>query len=87
MEYGRAERLHPALKRFVDGPRHFERVAPPPPMQRGSFTVRHMLDATKPEDYVSRAEEWASSVWKAWNEQQDQARLWVKQALAANAKG
>jgi len=83
LEYARVEKLHPALKRLVEGPRAFERVNHPPPMKRGPLTVRHVLDASDLADLARRAEEWARSAWAAWHQQQDRARMWVKEALEA----
>src|SRR5262245_50310661 len=53
LEYDRAENLHPALKLLLDGPRTFVRVPPPPPLRRGTLTIRHMLDVEDPDVYAS----------------------------------
>lgn len=82
MEYDRSEHLARALKRWVDGPRAYPRVTPPPPLRRGALTVRHVLGVEGPDEYADRAEQWARSAWEAWGEHQDQARKWVEEALA-----
>lgn len=87
MERGRSMNLPGALKRWLDGPRAYPRVAPPPPRRRGELTVRHVLGVEDPDEYAVRAEEWARSAWEAWGEHHDRARAWVAQALAEQGRG
>ena len=86
MEYGGTRHLPKALKRWVDGPRIYPRVTPPPPLQRGKLTVRHVRGVDDPDEYARRAEEWARSAWEAWGEHHDQARAWVAEALAERGR-
>ena len=81
MEYGRSANLPNVLKRWLDGPRTYARVPPPPPLHRGALTVRHVLGVEDPAEYAKRAEEWARSAWEAWSEGHDQARAWLAEAL------
>lgn len=82
MEYGESRNAPHVLKQWLDGPRTYPRVTPPPPLQRGTLTVRHVLAAEDAEEYLTRAREWATSAWHAWREHWDQARTWVNEALA-----
>lgn len=82
MEYGGTRHLPKALKRWVDGPRTYPRVTPPPRLRRGKLTVRHVLGVEDPDEYARRVEEWARMAWEAWDEHHDQARAWVAEALA-----
>jgi hypothetical protein len=86
MEIGGSENLPRALKGWVDGPRTYARVVPPPPLHRGALTVRHVLGVEDPDEYAVRAEEWARSAWEAWGEHHDQARAWVAEALAERGR-
>lgn len=86
MEHGRSANLPGALKRWVDGPRSYARVVPPPPQQRGALTLRHVLGVDDPDEYAMRAKEWARSAWEAWGEHHDRARAWVAQALAGRGR-
>ncbi len=62
------------------------RVPPPPALHRVTLTVRHVLGVDDPDAYAMRAEEWASSAWKAWREHWDQAHAWVTEALAERGR-
>lgn len=74
MEYGTAANLPGVLKRWLDGPRTYLRVPPPPPLRRGTLTVRRVLGIDDPDEYAMRAKEWANSAWYAWREHWDHAR-------------
>ncbi len=86
VEYGRSTHLADALKRWLDGPRTYVRVDPPPLLHWGTLTVRHVLGVGDPDKYAVRAEEWARSAWEAWGEHHDQARAWVAEALAEQGR-
>ena len=81
MERGRSLHLPAPLKRWVDGPRSFVRVAPPSPLDRGRVTLLSLVGALDADDYERRALEWARSAWEAWSAHWDQARAWVQEAL------
>ncbi len=82
MERGRAAHLPPPLKAWVDGPRTFTLVPPPPAGARGRITVASVVDAVDAAEYGQRVAEWAGSAWAAWSPHWGQARAWVQQALA-----
>jgi len=48
MEYGTSANLPGVLKRWLDGPRTYLRVPPPPPLRRGTLTVRRVLGIDDP---------------------------------------
>ncbi len=81
LERGRSLHLPAPLKRWVDGPRSYVRVAAPPARGRGSITVASMVDASDAADYERLAMEWARSAWAAWAAHWGQARAWVQEAL------
>ena len=81
MERGRSLHLPKPLKRWVDGPKRYARVAAPPPGLRGPITVESVVDAADVADYERRVMEWARSAWDAWSTHWDQARVWVEEAL------
>lgn len=85
LEIGESIHLPPALKRFVDGPRTFTRVDVPPPQQRGTLNVTHMIGVTDPDRYLAAAREWAHSTWLAWAAASKQARAWVEEAQTASS--
>ena len=88
LERGRTLHLPPPLKRWVDGPRRYVRVPPPPPGDRGRLTVMSLVGAADAADYERRALEWARSAWQAWSAHWPQARAWVEDALAeARSRG
>jgi hypothetical protein len=45
-----------------------------------------VLGVEDPDEYATRAEEWATSAWQAWREHWDQARAWVAEALAQQGR-
>jgi Family of unknown function (DUF5946) len=81
IERGHATCVPPALKAWVEGPRTYARV-PPPPGARGKMTVVSVLGAEDPASYEPLVAEWAGSAWEAWAAHRAQARAWVRQALA-----
>ncbi len=85
MERGRATHMPRPLKAWVDGPRTYTRVPPPPAGARGEMTVASIVDAVDAAGYELRAAEWARSAWAAWSPHWDQARAWVQEALAVDA--
>lgn len=86
MENRRERHMPAALKRWVDGPRVFTRVVPPPPGQRGVLTLLSLADAADAADYEVRAFAWATSAWNAWSAHWPQARRWTAEALSAAPK-
>lgn len=82
MEHGRTRHLPAALKAWVDGPRIYPRVDPPPPARRGELTLLSLVEAADAAAYEARALAWAASVWEAWAPHWPQARRWVQEALA-----
>ena len=85
MERGLCPHLPKPLKAWVDGPRRYTRVQPPPAGVRGSITVVHIMAAVDPAGYERRVGEWAHSAWEAWSPHWEQARSWVQEALAGVA--
>lgn len=83
LEIGENLHLPPALKRFVDGPRVFVRVAVPPQLHRGKINVTHLISVSEPHEYLVAAREWAHSAWSAWSSNWEQARAWVREAQNA----
>ena len=83
LEVGESLHLPAPLKRFVDGPRTFDRVAAPPPLHRGRINLTYLLPIRDSEEYLEAAREWARSVWAAWAVGQEQAREWVAEARSS----
>jgi hypothetical protein len=59
---GDKTRLH--MKRFVE--RSPELTWLPPPDFAGTLNVNHVLAAVDSQDHVTRAKEWATSVYSCW---------------------
>ena len=53
-----------------------------PPVQRGALTVRHVLAAGSPAEHEAAVDEWAQSVWRAWEAHHATVRAWVADAGA-----
>lgn len=83
LEFSESLHLPPALKRFVDGPRTFTRIAVPPELHRGSINITHLNELSDPTKYLIKAREWANSAWSAWPHAWEQTRAWVKEAQNA----
>jgi hypothetical protein len=83
LEVGRSEHLPEPLKRWVDGPRQFTRVEPPPQEERGVLTVLSATGAQDAADYERRVLAWGRSAWDAWARHHEQARAWVAEAKNA----
>ncbi|MBM4068192.1 MAG: hypothetical protein FJ271_04525 [Planctomycetes bacterium] len=81
MERGRSIHLPAPLKCWVDGPRKYACVTPPPPRARGTITVVDVVGAEDAAEHERRVEAWAQSAWAAWSDHWAQARAWVKEAL------
>lgn len=77
LEIGYSMHLPEPLKAFVDGPRTFVRIDPPPPMQRGGITIESMFETDAADAYGDAAMQWARSSWDAWSTGWRQAREWV----------
>ncbi|ANO52321.1 DUF5946 family protein [Woeseia oceani] len=84
LEVGESLHLPPELKRFVDGPHVFVRVAVPPQLRRGKINITHLNSLSEPREYLVASREWAQSVWLAWSSAWEQTRAWVREAQKAN---
>lgn len=80
MERGLSRHLPEELKVFVDGPKTFARLPPPPPLERGSITQADLACVTTLREYETRSWEWARAAWGAWSAHHAQARAWVRAA-------
>jgi hypothetical protein len=49
-----------------------------PPRNRGSFSVKHVLDASTPAEHLTAVEQWAKTAWQAWAEHHATVQDWVK---------
>lgn len=87
MERGRSSRLPAPLKAWVDGPRTYPCVPPPPSGARGALSLLALVGATDAVDHDRRALAWAESAWEAWSAHWPQARDWVREALAEAGQG
>ena len=81
MEIGMSTHMPAPLKLWVDGPKKYVRISPPSFRERGLITIVDVIGAENPEDYETRAWEWAKSAWSAWSDHWDQARAWVQEAI------
>jgi hypothetical protein len=50
------------------------------PQQRGNITITYVHSAVDAEEHKRRVREWAKSVWSAWSEHRDLAKLLVNEA-------
>jgi len=82
MERGLSLHMPKPLKLWVDGPREYIRVLPPPFRERGNITISDAFKATSPEDYEVIVWDWAKSAWNAWSNYWDLARSWVQEAIS-----
>jgi hypothetical protein len=82
MERGRSIHLPKPIKLWVDGVRTYAHVQPPPAGMRGRITVVSVANTQNVTDYERHVMAWALSAWEAWEPHWDQARAWVREALA-----
>jgi Family of unknown function (DUF5946) len=80
LEIGESLHLPAALKRLVDGPRSFARVATPLRPLRGNVNIGNLAAVSQPDEYLAAAREWARSAWSAWSHGWPQTRAWVADA-------
>jgi hypothetical protein len=48
-----------------------------PPVTRGAITVKHVLNASGPQEHEAAVTAWAQSVWQAWAEHHAIVREWL----------
>ncbi|MDQ6788640.1 MAG: DUF5946 family protein [Acidobacteriota bacterium] len=56
------------------------------PKERGDIKITYVHSATGAEEHQSRVREWANSVWSAWSEYHDLAKLLISEATAKTNK-
>lgn len=81
MEIGRSIHMPVPLQLWVDGPRTYVRIPPPPFRERGSITIADVIGAKNPKDYETQVWKWAKSAWCAWSNHWEQARAWTQAAI------
>jgi len=83
IEYGSVAEANRAILQWLDGAKALQRPDQPAPGQRGVLTIRHVHDATDPDDHVRRVREWAESAWTAWTGYRGIAKQWIDEALGS----
>jgi predicted SnoaL-like aldol condensation-catalyzing enzyme len=77
METGDAAAINRSVQQWLNGPKAIERPLDVPRGQRGDLTIVHVHEATTPDDYLRRVQEWARSTWSAWASHHALAREWI----------
>ncbi len=54
------------------------------PQERGNITITYVHNTIDAEEHQSRVREWANSVWSAWSEYHDLAKLLISKAPTKN---
>jgi hypothetical protein len=82
MEFEGRRETHAAIQRWLSGTVALQK--PELLTFRGELTILHLQETGDLADYRRRVREWAGSVWKAYSEQQDVGRGYVRAALASS---
>jgi len=82
MEIEKSLHMPAQLKLWVDGPRRYVRILPPPLCNLGDLTIIDVFGTKNPEEYETKVWQWAKSAWDAWSDHWDQARVWVQEAIS-----
>jgi len=77
METDEAAAVNQSVQQWLNGPKAIERPHDVPPGKRGELTIVDVHDATDPDDYLRRLQDWARSAWMAWAAHHDMARQWI----------
>lgn len=79
LEWGGDPEVYAAIQRWLNGPVALEKPAAPD--QRGRMTIVDLQEAHTVEEYRQRVRHWAQTVWDAYADQHELARLWMRAAL------
>ena len=80
METDQAAAINRSVQQWLNGVKSLERPLDVPPGKRGTVTVVYAHEATEPEEYLRRVQEWAQSAWAAWASHHEIARRWIARA-------
>lgn len=79
VEHGGEAAILSAVQTWLSGNPELDK--PPVPAERGSLTLTHVLEVDSPSAVEAAVDEWSRDVWKAYSEQHDAARRWIRAAL------
>lgn len=79
VERGGNPAIYRAVNQWLNGNVSIEKPQVLTP--RGSMTIVDLRAASRPEEHVKLAHEWARSVWEAYGAQHEFARRWIEAAL------
>lgn len=84
IDHGKDRTIDTALQRWLSGGPTLQK--PTLPDDKGSVTVQHVFGEQDPDEHAKRLGEWAEDVWTAYSAHHEQARKWIRAALAAGSK-
>ena len=69
-------RVNDAMPEITAKKKHYPWLTPPE--QLGALTVKHVLAARTPAEHEAAVEQWARSVWDAWEQHHATVRGWLE---------
>lgn len=80
LEHDEAPHINRAVQRWLDNSPTIQRHGKIPRF-KGDLTIEHISTASDPDEHIRRVKEWALSVWSAWSQHQNSARVWIDEAV------
>ncbi len=83
LECKESSAVNRTVQKWLSGNPHIDKPVELP-LERGDITIIYVHSAIDTEEHCRRVQQWADSVWSAWSEYHDLAKLLISESAAKN---